>query len=189
MSSSNFAQKAATVKRGLTVSTSIFAREAAAVKRSLSKVAMVDRNADWQRVNSSIADSLKDIHVLYSKLARLQGDFAGSELERIEKLSEQILAIGGEMSGFSKEFTAGKLQMTETPQYGGQQQGQPQPQQGQPQQGQPQPQPQQAPAPEMPVTMDDEELDSYDEEFEGEGEESGKKKSDKEESDEEESED
>ena len=70
-----------------------------------------DRNAEWQRVNSYVADVLKDIHVLYAKLARLQGDFGGEEFARLSKVSEATLAIGDELSKFSKAFYLGKYEM------------------------------------------------------------------------------
>jgi hypothetical protein len=77
------------------------------------KIATVDRDAEWQRVNSYIADVLKDTHVLYAKLARLQGDFIGRELDELEKISESVLSLGEELSQFSKAFYEGKLSMAE----------------------------------------------------------------------------
>ena len=73
----------------------------------------MDRDAEWQRVNSYIADVLKDTHVLYAKLARLQGDFIGRELDELEKISESVLSLGEELSQFSKAFYEGKLSMAE----------------------------------------------------------------------------
>lgn len=74
----------------------------------------VDRDAEWQRVNSYIADVLKDTHVLYAKLARLQGDFVGRELSELEKVSEAILDLGKELSQFSKAFYEGHLNMADS---------------------------------------------------------------------------
>jgi hypothetical protein len=76
--------------------------------------AAVDKDAEWQRVNSYIADVLKDSHVLYAKLARLQGDFVGAELDRLMQISEATLTIGEELSNFSRSFYDGKLQMADT---------------------------------------------------------------------------
>src|SRR5271166_2508593 len=69
--------------------------------------AALDRDAEWQRVHSYIADVLKDTHVLYAKLARLEGDFAGEELTRLERISEAVLQLGNELSAFSKAFYEG----------------------------------------------------------------------------------
>ena len=77
----------------------------------LRKAAAVDRNAEWQRVHSYIADVLKDTHVLYAKLARLEGDFGGEELTRLERISEAVLTLGNELSAFSKAFYEGKYDM------------------------------------------------------------------------------
>lgn len=78
------------------------------------RTATVDRDAEWQRVNSYIADVLKDAHVLYAKLARLQGDFVGQELNSLEQISESVLSLGEELSQFSKAFYDGKLQMADS---------------------------------------------------------------------------
>jgi len=84
------------------------------------KVATSDHDAEWQRVNSYIADVLKDSHVLYAKLARLQGDFDGEEMARLSRISEAVLAIGDELSTFSKAFYEGKYQMLQSEfSYGG----------------------------------------------------------------------
>lgn len=94
-----------------------FSKVAAEVASALSNgrtAAAADKDADWQRVNSYIADVLKDSHVLYAKLARLQGDFAGEELDRLIKVSEAVLRIGDELSGFSKAFFEGKYDMAES---------------------------------------------------------------------------
>ncbi len=72
-----------------------------------------DRDSEWQRVNSYVADVLKDSHVLYAKLARLQSDFVGEELDRLMKISESVLSIGTELSAFSKAFYEGKLTMAD----------------------------------------------------------------------------
>lgn len=82
------------------------------------RTAAADRDVEWQRVNSLIADVLKDAHVLYAKLARLQGDFAGKELDELEKVSEGVLAIGGKLSSFSKQFYEGGVSMTTEDLYG-----------------------------------------------------------------------
>jgi hypothetical protein len=98
------------------MSNSTFARVAADVKRniaSINKTAASDRNAEWQRVHSGIADVLKDDHVLYAKLARLQGDFQGPERDELEKISDDILTIGESLSRFARAFYEGKLQMVE----------------------------------------------------------------------------
>lgn len=95
-----------------------FASVAAQVMANLNRVAVEDRDAEWQRVNSYIADVLKDAHVLYAKLARLQGDFAGSELKVLEGISEDILSIGGKLSSFSKAFYEGKADMSEEESFG-----------------------------------------------------------------------
>lgn len=68
------------------------------------RVAIPENEADWQRVNSYVADVLKDCHVLYAKLARLQGDFNGSDLEKLEQISTQVLDMGVELSNFSRDF-------------------------------------------------------------------------------------
>ena len=82
------------------------------------RVAAVDREAEWQRVHSYIADVLKDTHVLYAKLARLEGDFAGEELTRLERISEAVLQLGNELSAFSKAFYEGKYDMAQSQTYG-----------------------------------------------------------------------
>lgn len=97
------------------MSTSNFSKIAAKVLKAVSsRVADSDRDADWQRVNSYIADVLKDSHVLYAKLARLQGDFGGEELARLMKISEAVLTIGDELSNFSKAFYEGKYSMLQS---------------------------------------------------------------------------
>jgi hypothetical protein len=69
---------------------------------------------EWQRVNSYIADVLKDAHVLYAKLARLQSDFAGEELDRLLQISENVLVTGETLSKFSRDFYEGRLEMAKT---------------------------------------------------------------------------
>src|SRR5512135_351358 len=93
----------------------LFAATAAEVSRTLRKhISAVDREAEWQRVHSYIADVLKDTHVLYAKLARLEGDFAGEELSRLERISEAVLTLGNELSAFSKAFYEGKYDMAQS---------------------------------------------------------------------------
>lgn len=94
---------------------------AAEVSQTLrNHTAKVDRDAEWQRVHSYIADVLKDTHVLYAKLARLEGDFVGEELTRLERISEAVLTLGNELSAFSKAFYEGKYDMAQNDfSYGG----------------------------------------------------------------------
>ena len=73
-----------------------------------------DQDADWQRVYSYLADILKDSHVLFAKLARLQGDFAGEEGTKLERISAAVLTIGEELSTFSKAFMDGKYEMQQS---------------------------------------------------------------------------
>jgi hypothetical protein len=90
-----------------------------------------ERDSEWQRVNSGIADVLKDAHVLYSKMARLQGDFIGKEREKLEEISENILSIGNELSEFIKSFHDGSFEMQSDSYFGspnGAPQGTPPPQ-------------------------------------------------------------
>jgi hypothetical protein len=77
-----------------------------------------DKDSEWQRVNSYVADILKDSHVLYAKLARLQGDFGGKELQLVEKISEEVLELGRKLSSFSKAFYQGKASMVSHDVYG-----------------------------------------------------------------------
>lgn len=89
-----------------------FSRVAAEVQQFMaSRVSASDKDAEWQRVHSYIADVLKDAHVLYAKLARLEGDFAGEESSNLERISEAVLTIGEELSAFSKAFYEGKYDM------------------------------------------------------------------------------
>lgn len=108
------------------------------------KIASEERGAEYQRVNSYIADVLKDTHVLYAKLARLQGDFRGKELDELVTISEDVLEIGNSLSKFSRAFYEGEYESVKSEfVYGDQpqvqsQQAQPAPQQNKPpQQNQP----------------------------------------------------
>lgn len=76
--------------------------------------AAVDMDAERQRVNSYIADVLKDSHVLYAKLARLQGDFKGQEAEDLFAIGQKVLNLGDELSRFAKAFREGEAQMADT---------------------------------------------------------------------------
>jgi len=99
-----------------------FSRVAAAVEARLSgniRLAAEDRDQEWQRVNSYVADVLKDAHVLYAKIARLQGDFTGSELGHLEKIGERVLDLGEELSKFMKAFHEGQFNMADAVQFGG----------------------------------------------------------------------
>lgn len=96
---------------------SAFAKIASQVHDQLARrmnLAAADRDAEWQRVNSAISDSLKDAFMLFSKLSRLQADFKGEELDRILKISEAVMALGEELAGFSKAFYEGRLEMTDS---------------------------------------------------------------------------
>ena len=94
---------------------STFTKVAGSVAKAFgSRVSTEDHNAEWQRVNSYIADVLKDSHVLYAKLARLQGDFSGEELAKLSKVSQAVLAIGDELSVFSKAFYEGKYEILQS---------------------------------------------------------------------------
>lgn len=84
-------------------------------------VAGNDPDAEWQRVNSYIADVLKDCYVLFAKLARLRGDFAGQELSSLDDISAKVRDLGQELSGFSKAFTDGEYAMNRKEQFGGSQ--------------------------------------------------------------------
>lgn len=98
---------------------SLLSRTAMTVRSNMKRVAFVDRDAEWQRVHSYIADALKDMHVLYAKLARLEGDFSGTELEEIDAISESVLDLGEKMSKFSREFSQGNIRMMESPTFHG----------------------------------------------------------------------
>jgi len=92
--------------------------QAAEEARQTVRSAATDRDAEWQRVNSYIADILKDAHVLYSKIARLQGDFVGNERDKLENVGEQVLDLGGEISKFMRGFHAGKNDMLSSKTFG-----------------------------------------------------------------------
>lgn len=100
-----------------------FAKTASRVFCALGGAAPPDeRDPEWQRVNSSIADVLKDTGVLFSKLARLQGDFAGVERAKLEEIGNKVRDLTDELSKFSSDFYNGDLNMkvSETPfNYGG----------------------------------------------------------------------
>ncbi len=119
---------------------SLFSKVAKTVSNNLHRntLSVADRDAEWQRVNSYIADVLKDAHVLYAKLARLQGDFAGAELDGLQKISEAVLILGDELSTFSKDFYEGKYLMQQSEFTYGEQGGAPIPNPGA---GTPQPPP------------------------------------------------
>ncbi len=78
-----------------------------------------EHDAEWQRVNSYVADVLKDTHVLYAKLARLQGDFIGAELDELEKISSDVLDLGEKLSMFMKAFHEGDATMMKEKSFGG----------------------------------------------------------------------
>lgn len=100
---------------------SIFSKVAKEVSSNIQRFSAIERSAEWQRVFSSIADCLKDASMLHSKLARLQIDFSGDELSNLEHIGEAVLAIGDELSKFSKDFHEGKFRMQEQDSiYGGQ---------------------------------------------------------------------
>ena len=87
--SSTFSRTAAEVQKLLAGSSKTgLSKVASQVRDEFKHRLSADRDAEWQRVNSYIADTLKDTHVLYAKLARLQGDFAGAELDQLQKISE-----------------------------------------------------------------------------------------------------
>lgn len=94
-----------------------FAKTAVEAARNI-HVATIDEDAEWQRVNSYIADALKDTYVLFAKLARLRGDFSGPELDKLEEISSSVREIGQEMSAFSKAFSEGEYSMVRKEQYG-----------------------------------------------------------------------
>ena len=70
------------------------------------RIAVENEDADWQRVNSYVADIVKDIMLTYSKLARLRSDFVGSELAKIGGVSNKVREVGEIMLAFSKAFNA-----------------------------------------------------------------------------------
>ncbi len=100
-----------------------FSRKSTGVEQSMAlRFKIADeggkRDKDWQRVNTYIADVLKDVHVLYSKLARLQGDFTGDELMKLEKISERILDVGSDLTSFMRDFHSGDASMASPEVYG-----------------------------------------------------------------------
>lgn len=141
-----------------TLKVSSFARKAMNIRLALNEGTPNERDPEWQRVNSGIADVLKDTGVLFSKLARLQGDFAGSERSKLEDIGNKVRGLTDELSKFSNDFYNGDLNMktSETPfNYGGPAPG------GQPPQGQQPPPPAPGgtpPSPPSPV-HDDEDFD------------------------------
>jgi hypothetical protein len=90
-----------------------FAKVASQVHNKLSRTAATDKGAEWQRVNGSLADILKDCYMMVSKVARVQADFKGEELDRLMKISEAVMALGEEFSSFFKAFYDGRLEMVE----------------------------------------------------------------------------
>ena len=90
-----------------------FARIASQVHNKLSRTAAADKDQEWQRVNGQLADLLKDIFMANSKVARIQADFKGEELDRLMKISEAVMALGEELASFFKAFYEGRLEMVE----------------------------------------------------------------------------
>lgn len=82
------------------------------------RIATVDEDAEWQRVNSYVADVLKDCYVLFAKLSRLRGDFMGHELEELDKVASRVRDIGSALTIFSKAFTEGEYHMNKKEQFG-----------------------------------------------------------------------
>ena len=77
------------------------------------------RDTEWYRVNSYIADILKDLAMTYSKIARLQQDFTGKENDDLSKIAEKVLSLGGEMGEFMEAFHEGKSSMVQEQVFGG----------------------------------------------------------------------
>lgn len=105
-----------------------FRKVAIEVERVISlrhRLSVDEHDQEWQRVNSYIADVMKDAHVLYAKLARLQGDFAGPELGELEKISEHVLELGEQLSRFMKAFHEGDANMLQSQVFGGEPSGPP----------------------------------------------------------------
>jgi hypothetical protein len=95
---------------------SSFNRVAAEIRNELFRdrvSALVEKDPEWQRVNTYIADVLKDSHTLYAKLTRLQSDFDGKELEALQVISEGVLKLGDQLSVFAKNYYEGKLTSAE----------------------------------------------------------------------------
>lgn len=82
------------------------------------RTATVDEDAEWQRVNSYVADVLKDCYVLFAKLARLRGDFAGTELSKLDEISAHVRDVGQSLASFSKSFNEGEYSMNKKEQFG-----------------------------------------------------------------------
>jgi hypothetical protein len=110
-----------------------------------------EHDAEWQRVNSYIADILKDLSVTYSKLARLQSDFVGAELSGLESISTRVLDIGEDMNEFMKGFHDGDAAMVREKTFGHEPVMSPAPA--------PTPEPTPAPAPQRPEEDFETELD------------------------------
>jgi hypothetical protein len=72
------------------------------------------RDPDFQRVYTYVADVLKDSHVLFAKLARLQGDFKGRELQDLISIAEGVLDIGDRLSVFSRALDEGSYSISES---------------------------------------------------------------------------
>lgn len=96
-----------------------FHQTARSVASRVDVAAAKDRDQEWQRVNSYIADVLKDAHVLYSKLARLQGDFVSPERDELETISGSVLDLGEQLSQFMKKFHSGEADMLGQSAFGG----------------------------------------------------------------------
>lgn len=111
MQNNVFARLSKDIEKNLYIPETRFAKIIHDVEQRLKVASEVDRDADWHRVNSYIADVLKDAHVLYAKLARLQSDFGGAELQTLEEVSNQVLVLGESLSQFSKAFYEGDHQM------------------------------------------------------------------------------
>jgi hypothetical protein len=107
-----FSKVAGDVRKNLSTQNN-FSRVAKDVKNrvALGAPTTEEHDSDWHRVNSYIADVLKDAHVLYAKLSRLQSDFAGEELGVLENISEQVLELGQNLNQFSRSFYEGELNM------------------------------------------------------------------------------
>ena len=119
---SRFARIAAEVDAALSVSDrpdKPFRQIAESVASRVETAAAKDRDQEWQRVNSYIADVLKDAHVLYSKLARLQGDFVSPERDELETISGSVLDLGEQLSQFMKKFHSGEADMLGQSAFGG----------------------------------------------------------------------
>jgi hypothetical protein len=87
------------------------------------RTATIEEDADWQRVNSYVADALKDCYVLFAKLARLRSDFTGMELKKLDKISSDVRDVGQLLAIFSKAFNEGKYSTVKKEQFGENQSG------------------------------------------------------------------